>query len=113
MHRSEIGELLNPSALGFVPSVSLADAHIDAFSAYHGMTRSQSVGPAPKQTSNYDRKIQFAIPKWQQDVGWHGLAMHKALGSATRCFKMFDCELCHLRNAGDCHSITPETSSEL
>lgn len=71
MHRHEIGELLNPPALGLVPGVSLAadNAQDYAFSARHGMTRRQSPGSAAKQTSNDCRKVQFAFPKMLQDVG--------------------------------------------
>lgn len=72
MHRREIGELLNPSALGFVPSVSVSlaadNAQLNAFYARHEMTRRQSPGFAAKQTSNDCHKFQFAIPKMLQDV---------------------------------------------
>jgi hypothetical protein len=70
LHCGEIGELLDPSALEFVPSVSLAadNAYIAAFPARHGMARGQSVGLAPKQTSNDDRKVQLQIPRCSSAV---------------------------------------------
>lgn len=68
MHRGEIGELLDPSALAFVPSVSLtADNALDGCFFCMPWNDPQSIGGASlKQTPNDDRKVQFAIPKMQQ-----------------------------------------------
>lgn len=72
MLRREIGELLDPSALGSVPDVSLAALKSTkrCFFWHQVITHDLSIGgPASKQTSNGECGLQGTILEELQDAG--------------------------------------------